>query len=274
MNEPQTIDLTELRGLVATVNLTGSVTAETSACWTEMRAWCVANGFHNLEWLIQPAQLVEAGRDAALQHALDEEYDFCLQIDGDATFGADFLARILKTAYAEVPDSDVVGAYAQLKNPPFLPTIDTGTGTWEPHFPGEGVLPVIRTGGHFLLVKTDILPRCGPPWFRTRRTIRPVDALREVDNYARCKLDGENPLSEADEWTRLMDLAERESGAEGSVGEDSGFCDRVKAAGGSIYVDTRLVSGHVSKRVIQPNDLRSAMRERDQKVRYAVGVME
>ena len=38
----------------------------------------------------------------------------------------------------------------------------------------------MRTGGHFILVKTGITARFGPPWFKTRRTMRAIDALTEV----------------------------------------------------------------------------------------------
>ena len=49
---------------------------------------------------------------------------------------------------------------------------------------------------------------------------------------------------------------------EAHVGEDSGFCDRVKAAGGAIAVDTSVVAGHVVTRYLTPQDLRDAVRKR------------
>ncbi|NIV29482.1 MAG: hypothetical protein GWN58_08215, partial [Anaerolineae bacterium] len=117
----------------------------------------------------------EHGRDEACNHALQNNYDWILQIDADAApIPPGSLERILNVAYVQQPDADVVGAYCQLKHPPFLPTIDTGTGTWEQIFPGEGVLEVMRTGGHFLLTKVPSLRRFGPPWFRTRLGMRPI----------------------------------------------------------------------------------------------------
>jgi len=258
---------------VATVNLTGLVEAATSECLLRMALWNAAHGFTNVEYFTQPAQLVEAGRDAVCAHALKHDYDWLLMIDGDATFPEDALARILYTAYVRVPDSDAVGAYAQLKGS-YVPTIDTGTGTWEPWFPGEGPVRCIRTGGHFLLVKTGALRRFGPPWFRTRRTLRPIDALREVDNYARIKLGGENPLAKVHTWRILLQAAKQESGAEPSiVGEDSGFCDQLLAAGGKLYVDTDLVTGHIERRVITPADLKSRLEDRERKLRLACGIL-
>lgn len=270
--------LRPLRGCIGTVCTTGTILPEFAAAREEMRAWNITHGFTNVEYVTENAVLVEHGRDALAAHALSPAggpaYDWLLQIDADAVFPPDALARILETAFIRVPDSDVVGAYAQLKNPPFLPTIDTGTGTWEPVFPGEGVLPVIRTGAHFLLVKTPILRRFGPPWFRTRRSMRAVDCLREVDNFSRLKNHGRNVLA-GDEWDRLVTQAKAEGGGvESPVGEDSGFSDAVLAAGGRIYVDTDIVTGHVAKRIITPEMLADALRERDEKIRAAVGVYD
>lgn len=269
-----------LTGLVSTCVLTGNVMEEYAACLAEMRVWCVTNGFTKIEWRVEHAQLVEHGRDAALAHALNpnpaasaKSYDWCLQIDADATFAPDTLFRMLHTAYVSVPDSDILGAYSQLKGAPYLPTIDTGTGTWEAHFPGEGVLPVIRTGAHCILIKTPILRRFGPPWFRTRLAFRPVDALREVDNYARIKCDGRNPLTENPAWETLLSAAKKDAGGiESAVGEDSGFADSVKAAGGMIYVDTDIITGHVAKRNITPDLLKEAMDAKERRLRAAVGI--
>ena len=282
MNEEVLNHLRSLRGLVATVVLTGAVDENFSQALSDLRSWCDRQGFHRIEWRKFPAQLVEAGRDMVLTHALNPKgdgtepaYDWVLQIDADAfPIQEDALLRILHTAFIALPNSDVVGAYCQLKSPPYLPTIDTGTGTWEPIFPGEGALPVIRTGGHFILIKPPILKRFGPPWFRTRQPHAPLKAMAEVDNFARIKLDGRNPMSASDEWGKLLELAKTETSSGASVGEDSGFCDQVRAAGGSIYVDTNLVIGHVAKKVISPVDLRDSMKESKMKARLAVGVYE
>ena len=280
--DPEVLEyLKNLRGVVATVVLTGSVDDYYAQAFSDLRSWNDRNGFHNVEYRQVEATLVEPGRDSILAHALnptgdgkDPPYDFSLQIDADAApIPPDGLARILYSAYVAVPDSDVVGGYCQLKHPPNLPTIDTGTGTWEPIFPGEGLLPVMRTGGHFILVKTGITSRFGPPWFKTRRTMRPIDALTEVDNYARIKLDGENPLRDDESWGKLEEAAQKEGGGIiSTAGEDSGFCDSVKAIGGMIYVDTNLVIGHVTKKIITPNDLRENMQKRAEIFDRMVGI--
>lgn len=267
--------LSSLRGLVASVVLTGSVMEEFSHSWTEMRAWCVGNGFNSVEWRHFPAQLVEAGRDAVCTHALQNGYDYVLMIDADAVFGPETLKHLLETAFITHPDASAVSAYAQLRHPPYLPVIDTGTGTWEVHYPGEGVLPCIRVGGHCILVKTAALRLFGPPWFRTRQSLRPVDAFREVDNYARIELHGENPFAELPEWNTLMEKTKSEHGGVSSaVGEDSGFCDALLAAGGRLYCNTNVATGHVTKKVLSARDLRDEMRKIQRIPRLAVGVLE
>lgn len=265
--------LRSLRGLVGTVCTSGSIMPEFAAAREEMRAWNIEHGLTSVEYVTENAVLVEHGRDALAAHALAQKYDFMLQVDADAIFPPDALARILHTAFVKVPDADVVGAYAQLKTEPFLPTIDTGTGTWEPIFPGEGVLPVIRTGAHFLLVKTPLLARFGPPWFRTRRSVRPIDALREIDNFSRLKNHGRNVLA-GEAWDAIVAAAQKDvGGVESAVGEDSGFCDAAMAAGARIYVDTDLVSGHIMKKLVTPEMLAEALARRDAMRAAAVGVI-
>ncbi len=205
--------LQEMRGLVATVALTGSVTPEFSQCMFAMGEWNRTHGLMNVEYRQEHGVLVEAARDAVVMHALKENYDWILQIDADATFPADTLGRLLDAAYIKQPDSGAVGAYSQLKPAPYLPTIDTGTGTWEEHYPGEGMLPVIRTGAHCLLVKTWVFRKMPAPWFRTRLAASPIRAFAEVDGFVRQRMDGENPLSQHPEWGTLMEAALRSASA-------------------------------------------------------------
>ena len=264
--------LRSYKGMVATVVL-GQVEESFSHALSNMRSWCDRNGFHAIEWRNYPAALVEVGRDEVISHALKESYSWVLQLDADAApFPADMVAQMLWTAFIARPDSDVVGAYCQLKGS-YAPSIDTGLGVWEIRYPGEGILDVIRTGAHCLLVKPRICTRFGPPWFRTRRTMRPIDALAEIDNYARIHEDGENALTQTDTWQRLVAKA-KEAGGGGvsAVGEDSGFCDAVKAAGGRIYVNTDIWVGHVERRVIVPQLLDDEMRKREDRLKALVGV--
>ena len=267
------MELNKLRGLCASVVISGTVQEEFSSCWAEMRAYNITTDFTSVEYGYFSAQLVEQGRDQVCAHALKENYEWLLMVDADAVFKADLLQELLHTAFVTHPDSHAVSAYAQLKHKPYLPVIDTGTGTWEPHFPGEGVLSAIRTGGHCILVKVSALRLFGPPWFRTRQTLKPMDALREVDNYARITLSGKNPFSEISAWDELMEKAQSEyGGVSSAVGEDSGFCDALLASGGKLYVNTNVVTGHIAKHTINADMLRDEMRKKVALPKLSVGV--
>lgn len=274
---PEEVQLHEIPGLIATVCTTGFVEPDFAYNLMELRSFNEANGYRKVEYRQFDAKLVEAGRDMAIHHALNEGYQWILQIDADAApFPPDSLVRMLHNGFVAYPQADAIGAYCQLNSPIPLPTIDTGTGTWEEHYPDTGMLRVIRTGAHFLFTKRSAFERLGaPPWFRTRRTQRALDALFEVDNFARCNLDGENPLTANPEWgTLLHSAAAVTTEGEAHVGEDSGFCDRLHALGGLILVDTSIVAGHIGKQQITPDGLRSAMEARDRHVRMACGVLE
>ena len=89
-----------------------------------------------------------------------------------------------------MPHVDVLGAYCPLRGSLALPTIDTGTGTWESWYPGSGVIEAMRTGAAFLLCKRHVFEKLQDPWFRMRVPARPIDFMAEVDNWARMKFDG------------------------------------------------------------------------------------
>jgi len=175
---------------------------------------------------------------------------------------------MLETAFHTHQDADVVGAYCQLRGPPFLPTIDTGTGTWESHLPGKGAIPVIRTGSACILIKRKVYEAMEPPWYGIRPAPRPIDMLAEVDNYARIKFDGRNPFFEKDEWQALVKCAREDAVNKrrdnlvnyNNVGEDSNFADRAKALGFNIIVQTNAVVHHVDTKLITPQDHAEAMR--------------
>lgn len=268
---PKTV--AELRGLVATVCLSGSITPQFGACLMELRSYMETRGMRNVEYKIVHGLFVESARDDVVKHSLQQNYDWTLQIDADATFSPDTLHRLLEQAYVHHPDAGVMGAYCQLKAKPNLPTIDTGTGTWEEHYPGEGVLLVIRTGAHCFLIKNWIFQRLGPPpWFRSRQQMLPAKAFKEVDNFARCRVHGKNPLADHSEWATLMEAALAASpGQEAVVGEDSAFFDRCRAHNIPVYVDCDLVTGHVAQTVIYPNDFSKAVKDDRRLRRIALG---
>ena len=267
-------DIKQLPGLVASVCLTGSVMPQFMDSWSNMRSYNDRNGIHKVEYKLFNAVLVEAGRDACVQHMLKEKYAWLLQIDADAApFSERALERLLTIAFVQLPQADAVGGYCQIKGPVALPTIDTGTGTWEEHYPGEGVIPVIRTGAHFILCKQSAFSSTGPPWFRTRITTTPLRAMMEVDNFARCRLDGTNPLAKLPEWDTLMHAAVSGTYGETHVGEDSGFFDKLRSVGKLVFVDTDLVVGHVATKAIMPEDLKEAMDKRLITQKAALGII-
>lgn len=274
-----TKDITDLRGYVATISLTGSVTPQFSQCLMSMARYNDRIGLSKIEYRINHGVLLEAARDAVVQHALqpspgEAPYDWVLQIDADATFPEHLLHQLLEELYIKRPDAGIIGTYAQLKGYPHVPTIDTGTGTWEEHYPGEGTIPVIRTGCHCFIAKTGVFLKLGPaPWFRTRIAQNPLRAMREVDGHARRHLAGRNPLQQHPEWPTLLEAAREVSpAADSTVGEDSSFFDRCRAHGVPVYVATDIVTGHVSQYIIMPDKYREAIQKNRKMQQAALGV--
>lgn len=265
--------LKQKRGMISTVVITGSVESWFSQCHEDARSYHDRNGFHAIEYRKEDARLVESGRDKLAVHMMEQGYEWMVQCDADSTFQPDAFIRLLHTAFFAVPDSDMVGAYIQLKGNG-IPAIDTGTGTWEEHYPGEGVIPVIRTGGHFFLCKRSAFEKVGrPPYFRTREAPRALDAMAELDGYARQNHAGRNPFAETTEWQTLLQKATENGGGQKSgVGEDSSWCDLLKSRGGNIYVDSNIVTGHIQKEIIGPDKLRKYMDERARKLGLVCGI--
>ncbi len=159
-----------------------------------------------------------------------------------------------------------------------VPTIDTGTGTWESHFPGSGMLEVIRTGAAFLLVKRHVFEKIPAPWFSTRQPNRWLDSFLEVDNLARTKMSGKNPFRDLPgrPWEALLEMASKDSqtaqGVQYEIGEDSGFCDRAKLHGFRIAVDTDIAIGHLDSIVLTGDTHKERMDQRAKEHRQLHGI--
>lgn len=281
MTAPQPETLSVPAGQV-TVTTYGYITQQTVTSLMEARSFCEKQGAVNIAWTMQPGSLVDRARNAACREMLrDPAKQWLLFIDGDSTCTPDAVLHIVHTAFAEAPYAHVVGGYVPLRGDIALPTIDTGTGTWESWFPGSGIIEVIRTGGAFLLIKRAVLENLAEPWFRTRVPVRPLDFLAEVDNFARIKFDGRNPMRNlpGEPWERLEKCAREDPSAApeqanySEVGEDSNFCDRVRAAGFRIVVNTDIACGHVDHRVLTGADHRKAIDERDKTQRLLCGIL-
>ena len=261
----------------------GSVTQQTTQAIWDLRSYSEKQGLTNVGWMMVPGTLVEKARNDAVRQmlgAFQGQAQWLCFCDADMVPPPHALHHILSTAYASCPWADVVGAYCNLRGDIALPTIDTGTGTWESHYPGRGVLEVVRTGAAFLLCKRQVFDRIQPPWFRLRVPARPLDFMAEIDNWARIKLDGRNPFRDLPgrPWERLLQLAESDpSSAPGQftpyeVGEDSGFCDRVKAAGMRIVVDTNIEIPHLDTVVQTWQSHKRKMTEIQDQWKQAVGL--
>lgn len=275
MLSPEQSELLQSKsGLVATVVISGFVDENYATAHEEMRCFNITNGFTKVEYVKYPAILVENGRDSCVQHALNNNYDWVLQIDADMVFPPDAMVRLLAQHYLGAPVADAIGGHCTLKGHPYLPTIDSGTGTWESHYPGSGLIEVMRTGGAMLMCKTQAFRRFGPPWFRVKNSNKALESMAGIDNLANCWLDGVNPFREHEAWGSLYHEALKRGGTgEGTIGEDSGFADRLRMAGGRIFVDTDIAVGHVGKKVFAASDHKEAMAERKKIQLMTVGVL-
>lgn len=259
----------------------GSLRHETTQCWMEARSFSEKNGLANVRWYTLPATLVEKARNDACRQALgDPNCGWLMFIDGDMVFDNNAVARMVTTAYGTHPHADVLGGYCNLRGDMAIPTIDTGTGTWESWFPGSGPVEVMRTGAAFLLVKRHVLLGMKDPWFRMRVPARPADFMYEVDNFARIKFDGQNPFRELPSraWERLQQCATEDPSSGGDfipqeVGEDSGFCDRAKAQGYRIFVQTDIVTGHVDAKITDWRQHKTAMDNMQRQQRQMVWIL-
>ncbi len=225
--------------------------------------------------------LVDKARNDAARALLGSQAGYVLYVDGDMTFPQEAFVRLVHNAYVQNPHLDVLGGYCVLRTGA-IPTIDTGTGTWESHFPQSGTLEVIRTGAAFLLVKRHVFERMPAPWFALRFPQRRLDAMLEVDNFARTKLHGTNPFRDlpGDPWGKLLNLAsqDQEATKQGDpnyeIGEDSGFCDRAKAANFRIGVDTGVEIGHCDVVILGGEAHQRKMQESQRNARLLHGILQ
>lgn len=258
----------------------GMVRQECVSSLLAMRSFCDAQGLKNVRWEMMPGALPEKTRNEAVRQLLrDPNAAWLLQIDADMVFPQDALLRMLSAAYGTHPHADAIGAWCPLRGELSLPTTDFGSGTWESSFPGAGMKEVIRTGAAFLLVKRHVFEALSDPWFRMRVPTRAMDALLEVDNFARCKLNGENPFKALPEWAQLEKAAKDDPSAlpenfiPVEVGEDSSFADRMRAAGFRLFVHHDVATGHVDSVVRGWQAHRDAMKEQDKWPRLASGLL-
>lgn len=265
----------------------GSITAETTQSLLDLRGFNERNGLTNVTYMIVPGHLVDKARNDAVRMLLQHPHaQYLMFLDADMTFRPELMALLAQTAYGVATWADIVGGWCPLRGKPYLPTIDTGTGTWEQTDANQGLMEVIRTGGACILVKRHVYQQMEYPWYGVRPAPRALDMLAEVDNFARIKFDGRNPLRDKDEWATLERIAKEEAsqqrgnpqaqgpgGTFSSVGEDSAFCDRAKALGFRIVVNTDAVCHHMDRLEITPALHTQEFRKMEADTWQAVGVM-
>lgn len=257
----------------------GLVTKETAHWLLEMRSQSERQGLNNIVWRMEPGTLIDKLRnDTARAMMADANAQWLLFVDADMQGPPEALVQLLYAAYGSHPHFDVLGGYANLRGEMAIPTIDTGTGTWESWYPGQGVVEVMRTGAAFLLIKRHVFDRIRQPWFATRVPLRPLDAIQEVDSFCRTIFDGRNPFQylTGEPWEQMVQCAATHMSVQGpwvpaEVGEDSSFCDRVTAAGLRIGVCTDIVVNHIDHVARGPGDHRKWMVERERQDRLLSG---
>src|SRR5512146_3273953 len=248
----------------------GAVTAETVQALLDAQRFLFQSGITNVNIATVTGTLVDKARnESAKQMLANASLKYLIFLDADMMFRPDLIQRLLMTAYVGqwqdangnvwggAPWADVVGAWCPLRGKPYLPTIDTGSGTWESTAAYDGPKEVIRTGSACVLIKRHVFESMEFPWYGVRPAPRPIDVMVELDNFARCKMDGQNPLRESPAWATLEQCAKQDAAAQrakglshpaqilSSVGEDSNFCDRAKALGFRIVVQTDAVAEHL-----------------------------
>ena len=254
---------------------------ETAQSWADTRVACHANGISNLRFYMVPGGLVDKARnDAVTQMLSDPEAKWLFFIDGDMQWEPNAFIQVLQTAYGELPWADIVSGWCPLRGFPYLPTIDPGSGTWEPVSPGSGPIEVMRTGAAFVLIKRHVYERLDVPWYGIRPVPRPIDVMTEFDNYCNQKFDGKNPFTKHEEWGKILACAADDSNAPRdpqmpyhTVGEDSNLADRARAAGFRIVVQTNAVVNHIDKKIITPQDHLDAFKKIREGEGLALGVL-
>lgn len=274
----------------------GSIQVETAESLLQMARHAEQIGLHAITWSFVSGTLVDRARnDAAIQfmQSAQPQEEWLWFIDGDMLFQPQLIEVMLKTAFIDLPQADILGGYCNLKGAPYLPTIDRGSGSWEAHDAKIGPVSVIRTGAACLLIKRHAFDRIKYPWFGVFPASEPLEMLAEVDGFARRHYDGRNPLV-GSEWDKLTEIAGGDSkktkwattdggrsftagsphARYSTVGEDSNFCDRAKAVGLNIFVQTDAVVHHIDRKVIGPDDHQRAINEGRESQRELIGVMK
>lgn len=165
---------------------------------------------------------ISAARNLHADFALDNGYDWIMQLDDDATFPPDVIKRLLSH------QKDVVCALAYQRKPPHLTcAFELGeNGVMGEPLEGienTGLRKVDVSGFHCSIMRTDVIRRM-------REGVKDTDGKVIVPGTRHYY-----------GWF---------SNTEIKVGEDFAFCLNAKKVGIQIHVDTSLISGHIGSPVV------------------------
>jgi hypothetical protein len=117
----------------------------------------VSKGEDALSFLTDMGTIIFEQRNSLAEMAVKDDATHVLWIDGDMTFPADALERLL------AHDKDIVGANYSRRRRPCVPTARKD-GAWV--YPDEhsGLIEVEALGMGFMLVKADVFKNIDAPW--------------------------------------------------------------------------------------------------------------
>lgn len=169
------------------------------------------------------SSLIHKARDLLVVEALKTDPDYILFLDSDLKFPAWVVGRLLSL------EKDVVGAAYVRRSPPHELLVKPLHGQEQQVVDG-GCVEVASLPTGCLLVKADVFKRLGRPYFRS-------------------------PSFEQNDLTPAY-LAEYlpQDMRPVTIGEDTDFCARIRAAGVSIWLDVDLTMdiGHIGEHVFAP----------------------
>jgi hypothetical protein len=178
----------------------------------------------SFEYLQVSRAPIHMARQLAADFAVDNGFDWMVQIDDDATFPSDLLPKLL------VHQKDVVCALAYQRKPPYLPCVfelgdanDKGErlmGSPMENIEHTGLRRVDISGFHCSIIKTSVFKR-----------------LREG-------------LKDADGKVTVPGTRQYYGGFENRLGEDFAFSLNLKKLGIQMYCDTELIAGHIGASVV------------------------
>lgn len=164
---------------------------------------------------------IHMARQLLCDYALDQGFDWLVQLDDDAIFPSDLIRRLLSH------QKDVVCALAYQRKPPHLPCAfeigpDGILGAPMEGIEHTGLRRVDASGFHCSILRTSVIKRMR-------------DGTKDVPG------------------TRLYF-----GGFENKVGEDWAFSLNCKKYGIQIYCDTDLISGHIGEAIVVDHEYRKA----------------